>query len=97
MNEQTVMEIYTVDETVELETITAPPVKVAPALRKALQVGCLCNNAFVKDDGKVVGQSTDVALIKVLDTFGISDERRLRHTFSHSAAFTLIMKCSTCP
>jgi Ca2+-transporting ATPase len=89
MNEQTVMEIYTVDETVQLGTISAPPVKVAPALRKALQVGCLCNNAFIEDGGKVVGQSTDVALIKVLDTFGISDERRVRHTFFRSVMWSL--------
>lgn len=77
MNEQTVTEIYSVDETVELSSISVPPVKLAPALRKVLQVGCLCNNAFVKDDGKVVGQSTDVALLKVLDTFGAPDERRV--------------------
>lgn len=77
MNEQTVTELYTVDETVELHSIAAPPHKVAPALRKTLQVGCLCNNAFVKENGTVAGQSTDVALLKVLDIFGVSDERRV--------------------
>lgn len=77
MNEQTVTEVYTVDETVALESTSAPPVKLAPALRKALQVGSLCNNAFIKEDGRIVGQSTDVALLKVLGSFGMSDERRV--------------------
>lgn len=73
-NEQTVVEAYTVDETVKVDS-SAPPSHVSPALRKALQIGCLCNNAFRNEEGEYIGQATDVALLNVLNTFWMTDNR----------------------
>ncbi|RPD57840.1 calcium-transporting ATPase, partial [Lentinus tigrinus ALCF2SS1-6] len=77
-NEQTVTELYTVDETVSLDpsSTTPPDVPVTPALRKALSIGSLCNNAVRNEEGQLVGQSTDVALLHVLSLFGMVDQRQ---------------------
>lgn len=48
------------------------------ALRKTLEVGALCNNARTNETGLCVGQSTDVALVNVLQRFNVSDERAVR-------------------
>lgn len=76
------MEIYAIDETVTLDpSATAPPVnRISPALAKAMEIGALCNNASLtrNESGEYVGQSTDVALLNVLDLFGISDPRQVR-------------------
>lgn len=74
-------EAYAVDETVSLDpSATAPPVnRISPALAKAMEIGALCNNASLtrNECGEYVGQSTDVALLNVLDVFGISDPRQV--------------------
>ncbi|OSX61640.1 hypothetical protein POSPLADRAFT_1046930 [Postia placenta MAD-698-R-SB12] len=77
-NEQTVMEIYVVDEPVHCDpSAAAPPVhQHTVAVKKTLAVGALCNNAIHKEDGTFVGQSTDVALLNVLSVFGLSDPRQ---------------------
>ncbi|EJD08323.1 Ca-transporting ATPase [Fomitiporia mediterranea MF3/22] len=76
-NEQTVIEIYTVDEMIVVENGNGnglpPNTKLTPTLRKALQVGSVCNNARENELGVFVGQSTDVALINVLRIFDLSD------------------------
>ncbi|KAF9012607.1 Ca-transporting ATPase [Cyathus striatus] len=78
-NEQTVTEAYAVDEIVTLDpSSTLPyPGSISPALKKTMDIGALCNNASLvrNDDGVYVGQSTDVALLNVLDVFGIPDRR----------------------
>ena len=38
-------------------------------------IGNLCNNAFRNNEGVTVGQSTDVALLDVVTTFGLQDHR----------------------
>lgn len=83
-NEQTVTELYSVDETVSVSPYSPPSaaastVKLSPAMLKALYVGCLCNNAFANEHGVNVGQATDVALLNVLEKFGVTDVREVRH------------------
>ena len=76
MNEMTVTEVYTVDEVIQVQ----PSMRHTPlshALRKTLEIGNLCNNGRRTDDGTFVGQSTDVALLNVLDVFGMSDARKV--------------------
>ncbi|KAI0701005.1 calcium-transporting ATPase [Cerioporus squamosus] len=77
-NEQTVTEVYTVDESVSLDpsAATPPNVQMTPALRKALSIGSLCNNAVRNEEGQFVGQSTDVALLNVLSLFDMADQRQ---------------------
>lgn len=88
-NEQTVVDVYVVDESVGIDTSTNQPLfpsssnkhsetgGLSPAMLKALQIGSLCNNASLRrnDEGIFVGQGTDVALLNVLDVFGIPDGR----------------------
>lgn len=79
-NEQTVTELYTVDELVCLDPATpAPPAHVSPALRKALEVGALCNDASIarNENGEYVGHATDVALLNALSVFGLPDPRHV--------------------
>lgn len=42
-----------------------------------MDIGALCNNASLvrNEDGAYVGQSTDVALLNVLEIFGLPDRR----------------------
>lgn len=82
-NEQTVTEIYVVDECIQIDSVVSSSQPSAP-VRKALEIGSLCNNATLSGngDGVYVGQSTDVALLNVLSTFGLQDQR---HTFSRIA------------
>ncbi|KAI8971019.1 calcium-transporting ATPase [Trametes punicea] len=77
-NEQTVTELYSVDETITLDASlpAAPNVRLNPSLRKTLSIGSLCNNAMKNEDGMYVGQSTDVALLNVLALFGMTDQRQ---------------------
>lgn len=79
-NEQTVTELYTVDEVVAVDPSASSSSSVAsPALRKTMEIGAICNNASSerRENGKYVGQSTDVALLEVLDVFGLEDARRV--------------------
>lgn len=76
-NEQTVMEMYTVDEIIMLDT-GALRHPLTPALEKVLQLGSVCNNARRNESGLFIGQSTDVALLNVLERFGMADERTVR-------------------
>ncbi|KAI0669531.1 calcium-transporting ATPase [Trametes maxima] len=76
-NEQTVTEVYSVDETITLDpsSPTPPNVQLNPSLRKTLVIGSLCNNAVRNEAGEFAGQSTDVALLNVLPLFGLTDQR----------------------
>lgn len=76
MNEQTVTEVVVVDEAIIVDSST-PSQNITPAIRKALEIGSLCNNAFVNDEGNYVGHSTDVALLNVLSAFGLRDYREV--------------------
>ncbi|KAJ3559192.1 hypothetical protein NP233_g11328 [Leucocoprinus birnbaumii] len=78
-NEQTVTEAYAVDETIYLDPSSTTPYNgtISPAMKKALEIGSLCNNASLvkNEDGVFVGQSTDVALLNVLSVVGVPDRR----------------------
>lgn len=45
-----------------------------------MDIGALCNNASLtrNEDGTFVGQSTDVALLNVLEPFNVPDRREVR-------------------
>ncbi|KZT27144.1 calcium-transporting P [Neolentinus lepideus HHB14362 ss-1] len=79
-NEQTVTELYTVDEAVHLDPATQvhSAGRITPAVRKALEIGALCNNASLSrnEEGVYVGQSTDVALLNVLSSLSLDDPRK---------------------
>ena len=75
------------DETIFLDPSSTVPFTgaISPAIRKALDIGALCNNASMSrnEDGVYVGQSTDVALLNVLAVFGMVDRREVGfHFFS---------------
>ncbi|KAG2109397.1 uncharacterized protein F5147DRAFT_798654 [Suillus discolor] len=74
-NEQTVTEIYVVDENIHVDD---PRPTISTAVRKLLEIGSLCNNSSMSKDGegKYVGQSTDVALMNVLSSFDMPDQRQ---------------------
>jgi Ca2+-transporting ATPase len=78
-NDQTVTEAYSVDETVHVDPSSSTPytAQISPALKKAMDIGAICNNASLvrNEDGAYVGQSTDVALLNVLELFGLPDRR----------------------
>ena len=79
-NEQTVTELYTVDELVFVDPAAPlPPTHVSPALHKTLEIGALCNDASIaqNEDGNYVGHATDVALLNVLSVFGLPDPRHV--------------------
>lgn len=73
------------DETVFLDpsSTVAYTGAISPAIRKALDIGALCNNASMtrNEDGVYVGQSTDVALLNVLAVFGMVDRRDVGFLF----------------
>ncbi|KAI0819205.1 calcium-transporting ATPase [Trametes gibbosa] len=77
-NEQTVTEVYSVDETIALDPSApvAPTTHPSLSLLKTLSIGSLCNNAVRNEEGQYVGQSTDVALLNVLPLFGLADQRQ---------------------
>lgn len=81
-NDQTVTEAYTVDETISLDPTSTTPYRdtLSPALIKTLDIGAICNNASLarNEDGVYVGQSTDVALLNVLEVFDVPDRRAVR-------------------
>ncbi|CCO31399.1 hypothetical protein BN14_05440 [Rhizoctonia solani AG-1 IB] len=82
-NEQTVSQVFVVDHIVNVETGFGTRINtnmVTPAVRKTLEIGGLCNNAFRNTEGINVGQSTDVAMLNVLAEFGVRDERRVLRT-----------------
>jgi magnesium-transporting ATPase (P-type) len=74
-NELTVTELYTFDELKQLQVGMSHHGRISDALRRNIAIGNLCNNAFRNGEGVNVGQSTDVALLDVVTTFGLQDQR----------------------
>ena len=87
-NEQTVTEVYTVDELKVIGAGITQHGRIPDATRKTLMVGNICNNAFRNNEGLNVGQSTDVALLNVLDVYGLQDVRPVSLLF-----YTLFSFC----
>lgn len=94
-NEMTVTEAYAVDETIFLDPSSTVPytASVSPAIKRALDIGALCNNASTEknEDGVFVGQSTDVALLNVLDLFTLSDRRTVSLHYFHLLGLVLMV------
>lgn len=77
-NEQTVTEAYIVDEVINIENlVNAAKTVLPPALSKTVNIGGLCNHAFRNEEGVCVGQATDVALLNVMESLGVSDARQV--------------------
>jgi P-type Ca2+ transporter type 2C len=78
-NDQTITESYSVDETIYLDSSSNAPYtsSISLALRKAVDIGVLCNNASLtrNEEGVFVGQATDVAFLNALERFGLPDRR----------------------
>lgn len=87
-NEQTVSEVYTVDETIRIDSTIALGT-VSPALKETLRIGSICNNARLNEEGNFIGQSTDVALLEVLPVFGMTDQRAVRQLLCLNATICL--------
>jgi Ca2+-transporting ATPase len=95
----TVTTAYTVDELSEFDE-GHPPRSPSAALQKTIQIGNICNNAFKNEHGVNVGQSTDVALLNVLNVFGYEDQRqvsRLRRARSVDTKLTPSSTSRTSP
>ncbi|KAF9955026.1 High affinity Ca2+/Mn2+ P-type ATPase-like protein, partial [Modicella reniformis] len=77
MNQMTVTKAFTLAEDfpVDLDKTKTVDVDFHPGLRRLLQVGNLCNNAFLDEHSKWIGQPTDIALIEILRELGVTDER----------------------
>ncbi|KAF9976398.1 High affinity Ca2+/Mn2+ P-type ATPase-like protein [Actinomortierella ambigua] len=77
MNQMTVTKLFTLAEgfPVDLDDSRVVDVDVHPGLRRLVQVGNLCNNAFMDEHGKWIGQPTDIALIELLKDFNLEDDR----------------------
>jgi P-type Ca2+ transporter type 2C len=82
-NEQTVTELYVVDEVLRVGVSGGTSVSrvLSPAARKVLEVGAICNNSVRTERGEYVGQATDVALANVLGAYDIADPRLVRSIF----------------
>ena len=76
-------ELYSFDELKQLQVGLAHHGRISEALRRNIMVGNLCNNAFRNTEGVTVGQSTDVALLDVVTTFGLQDHRTVRRSLHY--------------
>ena len=88
-NEMTVTHLYAVDDLLDLtphihhqhsfepKHPDHQPLTPSPAMLKAVQIGTICNNAFMNEAGVNVGQATEVALLNVLSLVGQKDERKV--------------------
>ena len=73
-------ELYTFDDLKQLQVGVSHHGRISDALRRNIIIGNLCNNAFRNNEGVNVGQSTDVALLNVVTTFGLQDHRTVCRT-----------------
>jgi len=77
-NVMTVVRLYTVDDDIVNIENSQPTstFSYSEAIRKLLSIGNLCNHSFL-NEGIVVGQSTEVALMNVIKRIGLQDEREV--------------------
>lgn len=77
-NDMTVVRLYTVDDDILNIEHTSPSTTFpySQAVKKLLLIGNICNHSFV-NEGKVVGQSTEVALMNAVHRLGLADEREV--------------------
>lgn len=75
-NEMRVVQTYTVPDGIQEVPEQPPHEKLPKALAYCLEVGELCNNSEHDREGNLVGQSTEVAMARVLSKFGLKDRRQ---------------------
>lgn len=73
-NEMRVVKTYTVPDGIA-DVPDEAPESIPRALSRCLEAGALCNNTETSKDGELVGQSTEVAMLRVLERFGLHDRR----------------------
>lgn len=75
-NVMTVCRCFTLEDgLVDLTQRKQIPASPGRALSRTLLVGSLCNNSHRDEQGRNVGQATDVAMVNVLRTFDLEDKR----------------------
>ncbi|KAG8717323.1 High affinity Ca2+/Mn2+ P-type ATPase-like protein [Ceratobasidium sp. 394] len=75
-----VSQIFVVDHITHIDPSSSSPSSIShvtPAVRKILEIGEICNNAFRNTEGVNAGQSTHVAMPNVLAEFGVQNEIRV--------------------
>ncbi|BFZ65112.1 High affinity Ca2+/Mn2+ P-type ATPase-like protein [Saitoella coloradoensis] len=88
-NHMTVTKLWTVDPA-NLSPIEVRDGVPGVAVKNLLRVGSLCNNAHTAadgDPGHFVGQATDVALLEVLQKYGITEDPRTLVKRVHETPF----------
>ncbi|KAL0089261.1 PMR1-type calcium-transporting P-type ATPase [Phycomyces blakesleeanus] len=75
LNQMTVTKVFTAENQQIFDYEYKKPSDMTDALRQTLRIGNLCNNAQVGEDGKYIGQPTDIALLDVVLRSGLKDER----------------------
>lgn len=78
----TVTKLYSVDDDVVDAERPTPPSTLSTALSKVALIGNLCSHAFRTKEGQLIGQATEVAVLDILSTLGLLDERE---SFSRSS------------
>ncbi|CAO3646161.1 unnamed protein product [Cunninghamella blakesleeana] len=75
INQMTVTKVFTLKNQTIFDYENTTPNEYTDALRQTLRIGNLCNNAQRNEDGKFIGQPTDIALLEVVLRSGYQDER----------------------
>ncbi|CAO3589634.1 unnamed protein product [Absidia cylindrospora] len=75
LNQMTVTKVFTLQNQSVFDYEHTIPTRFPAALRQTLRIGNLCNNAAISEDGKYIGQPTDIALLDVVIRSGFQDER----------------------
>ncbi|KAG0176386.1 High affinity Ca2+/Mn2+ P-type ATPase-like protein [Apophysomyces sp. BC1034] len=77
VNQMTVTKVFTVHDQAIFDFEHTVPREITDALRQTLRIGNLCNNAQLTEEGKYIGQPTDIALLDVAIRSGLTDEREM--------------------
>ncbi|KAI8069445.1 PMR1-type calcium-transporting P-type ATPase [Gongronella butleri] len=75
VNQMAVTNVFTAENEAIFHFEHSVPTHFSDALRQTLRIGNLCNNAQRTEDGKFIGQPTDIALLDVVLRSGLRDER----------------------
>ncbi|CAG8570263.1 5194_t:CDS:2 [Paraglomus brasilianum] len=74
-NKMTVTKIFTLDKGMIFDLEHTIPTLTSSAMKVALRIGNLCNNARIDDEGKKTGHATEIALLEAALRFFSADER----------------------
>jgi len=76
VNQMTVTKIFTLHDQQIFDYEHTVPSNGSEPLSRTLRIGNLCNNAWIDEHGKYIGQPTDIALLDVVARSGLMDERQ---------------------